>query len=152
MMRPIERAVPADELTPAAFERRRRSAELWQLLDVREAWELGLAELPGAVHIPMSEIPDRHVELDRNQPVAVLCHSGVRSARVAAYLLELGFETRSVLASPIRGGGKVLGVIEVLNKRDGTLFSHHDLTLLSLMCRFSGELLHSLIRQSLDAR
>ena len=65
--------------------------------------------------------------------------------------LELGFETRSVLASPIRGGGKVLGVIEVLNKRDSSLFSHHDLTLLSLMCRFSGELLHSLIRQSLES-
>ena len=65
--------------------------------------------------------------------------------------LELGFETRSVLASPIRGGGKVLGVIEVLNKRDSCLFSHHDLTLLSLMCRFSGELLHSLIRQSLES-
>ena len=64
---------------------------------------------------------------------------------------EFGFETRSVLAAPIRGGGKVLGVIEVLNKRSGNLFSHHDLTLLTLMCRFSGELLHSLIRQSLDS-
>jgi GAF domain-containing protein len=64
---------------------------------------------------------------------------------------ELGFDTRSVLASPIRGGGKLLGVIEVLNKRDGNLFSHHDLRLLSLMCRFSGELLHSLIQQNLDA-
>lgn len=64
--------------------------------------------------------------------------------------VALGFETRSVLAAPIRGGGKVLGVVEVINKRNGSLFSHHDLTLLSLMCRFSGELLHSLIRQSLE--
>ena len=48
------------------------------------------------------------------------------------------------------GGGKVLGVIEVLNKRDGNLFNHSDLTLLTLMCRFCGELLNTLIQQQSD--
>ena len=63
----------------------------------------------------------------------------------AAVDTDLGFTTRSILAAPIIGGGKVLGVIEVLNKRGGVRFEEHDLTLLGLMCRFSGELLHSLI-------
>ena len=85
--------MPADELTPEAFVERRRSGELWQLLDVREAWELELAGIPGAVHIPMSEVVGRHGELHRDQPVAVLCHSGVRSAQVANYLLAQGFGT-----------------------------------------------------------
>ena len=61
---------------------------------------------------------------------------------------ELAFITKSVLAAPILGGGRVLGVIELLNKRDQGLFSTGDQTLLTLMCRFAGELLYTLIRQS----
>jgi sigma-B regulation protein RsbU (phosphoserine phosphatase) len=61
---------------------------------------------------------------------------------------EFGFKTRSMLAAPVIGGGKVLGVVEVLNKHDGKLFNQDDQTLLTLMCRFSGELLYSVIRQN----
>lgn len=61
---------------------------------------------------------------------------------------EFGFKTRSMLAAPVVGGGQVLAVIEVLNKHDGKLFNHDDQTLLTLMCRFSGELLTSVIQQN----
>ncbi len=61
---------------------------------------------------------------------------------------EFGFKTRSMLAAPVIGGGQVLGVIEVLNKQDGRLFNHDDQRLLTLMCRFSGELLTSVIQQN----
>ena len=61
---------------------------------------------------------------------------------------EFGFKTRSMLAAPVIGGGQVLGVIEVLNKHDSRLFNHDDQTLLTLMCRFSGELLTSVIQQN----
>jgi GAF domain-containing protein len=60
---------------------------------------------------------------------------------------EFDFRTQSVLAAPIIGGGRLLGVIEVLNKNDGKLFTMGDQTLLSLMCRFSGELLYTMIQQ-----
>ena len=49
-------------------------------------------------------------------------------------------------AAPIVGGGRVLGVIELLNKHDGAVFNAGDQTLLNLMCRFAGELLYTLIR------
>ncbi len=61
---------------------------------------------------------------------------------------EFEFKTKSMLAAPIIGGGQVLGVIEVLNKRDGKLFNTDDQTLLTLMCRFSGELLNTMIQQN----
>ena len=61
---------------------------------------------------------------------------------------EFSFKTRSMLAAPVIGGGKVLGVVEVLNKHDGKLFNQDDQTLVTLMCRFSGELLNSVIRQN----
>lgn len=62
--------------------------------------------------------------------------------------VELGFRTQSVLAAPMIGGGRVLGVIEALNKHDGQLFSTVDQTLLTLISRFAGELLHGVLSQA----
>ena len=41
--------------------------------------------------IPMHAIPPRIAELDRDQPIAVLCHHGSRSMQVAAFLVQQGF-------------------------------------------------------------
>ena len=67
-----------------------------QLLDVREADELVLAKLPGALHIPMDQIPGRLGELDRTTPVAVICRSGNRSAQVTDHLNRAGFRAHDV--------------------------------------------------------
>jgi len=40
----------------------------------------------------MAEIPARIAELDASLAVAVLCHSGGRSAQVANYLVQAGFD------------------------------------------------------------
>lgn len=56
----------------------------------------------------------------------------------------LEFRTESILAVPIVGGGSVLGVIEVLNKKHGQRFSQADKSLLMLLGRVSGEVCHSL--------
>ncbi|HLU07713.1 MAG TPA: rhodanese-like domain-containing protein [Woeseiaceae bacterium] len=85
-----------EELTPAELVARCRAGELWQLLDVREPWEVAIASIEETdqmptKHIPMSEIPVRHTELEESEPVAVLCHSGARSARVAGFLAQQGY-------------------------------------------------------------
>jgi len=61
------------------------------LLDVREHDELAIAAVAGALHIPMREIPARLAELDAAKPLVVMCHSGGRSRRVAAFLQGNGF-------------------------------------------------------------
>ena len=61
--------------------------------------------------------------------------------------VEFDYHTSSLLAAPLLGGNRLLGVVEVINKQDGKLFSTGNLTLLTLMCRFAGELLHSLISE-----
>jgi rhodanese-related sulfurtransferase len=80
-------------MTPAELEKRLNSGELWLVLDVREAWEVNIARVSVAMEMPMAQIPVRFGELDPAGPVAVLCHSGVRSARVAAWLVQQGFRT-----------------------------------------------------------
>ncbi len=62
------------------------------LLDVREPWEVAICSFPGAVHIPMREIPARLDELDGSRPLVCACHHGGRSAKVALFLEQNGFE------------------------------------------------------------
>lgn len=72
---------------------RLRRGERIQLVDVREERELEMARLPHPVlHLPLSrsqewmaELPQR---LDPEQPVAVLCHAGVRSWHFSCWLIE----------------------------------------------------------------
>ena len=62
-----------------------------RVLDVREARELDICQLEGALHIPMSEIPAHVDDLPTNQPLVVLCHHGARSQMVVDFLRDAGF-------------------------------------------------------------
>ena len=63
------------------------------LLDVREPWEVRIAaiRLPGSatLNLPMGQIPQRLAELDPAQPILCICHHGMRSAQVVAFLERL---------------------------------------------------------------
>jgi rhodanese-related sulfurtransferase len=62
------------------------------VLDVREARELDICRLEGALHIPMAEIPARTDELPTNQLLVVVCHHGARSQMVVDFLRNAGFD------------------------------------------------------------
>lgn len=62
-----------------------------QLVDVREPNEVSAGTLPGAINIPVGELPARATELDQNRRVVLLCRSGGRSANAAEFLTKLGF-------------------------------------------------------------
>lgn len=80
------------EIAPADLKQRLERGERPLIVDVREPWEVAAASLPGAVNIPMGEIPSRLAELDPDRETIVLCHHGIRSAQVAMYLARNGFE------------------------------------------------------------
>lgn len=67
------------------------------LLDIREAFELEMASIEGAVHIPMREIPARLAEIPKDRPVLVICHSGGRSAVAAQWLAARGYKAENVV-------------------------------------------------------
>jgi diguanylate cyclase (GGDEF)-like protein len=48
-----------------------------------------------------------------------------------------GFQTKSIIGVPLKSGGKVFGVIELINKLDGTLFTALDLKLLTTIADFA---------------
>lgn len=79
-----------------------------QLLDVREAWEFGLARLPGARLIPLAELPSRVGELDPQLPVIVYCHHGIRSWHAACFLERNGFTNVGNLAGGIDAWSRLI--------------------------------------------
>jgi len=62
------------------------------LLDVREPWEQQICAIPGSLAMPLSQIAARASEVDANGPVVCVCHHGNRSARVAMFLLQKGYQ------------------------------------------------------------
>lgn len=71
------------------------------LLDVRELWEVETARLADAKLMPMGDVASRaHQELDPDDHIVVVCHYGVRSLNVAAWLRQQGFEK----AQSVSGG------------------------------------------------
>jgi rhodanese-related sulfurtransferase len=76
------------------------------VLDVREPWELEIASLPFARHIPMDQITDRIGELDPAQPITVICRAGGRSLTVARYLVRHGFQSVANLTGGILAWGE----------------------------------------------
>lgn len=80
-----------EEIEPKALFDAMDSGELWQVIDVREPWEIEIAKIRGTIDIPMGNLTNRLDELDPSKATAVLCHSGVRSLRVATFLAANGF-------------------------------------------------------------
>jgi rhodanese-related sulfurtransferase len=62
------------------------------LLDVREDDEWAAGHAPGAVHVPMQEIPMRMGEIPLDETVVVTCRMGGRSSQVTAFLRAQGYD------------------------------------------------------------
>ena len=79
------------EIRVEELKSRRDRGEHPLVIDVREDWELQLACIPDVVHVPMSQIPARLGEFQRDAEMIVMCHAGGRSMRVAHFLANQGF-------------------------------------------------------------
>jgi rhodanese-related sulfurtransferase len=62
------------------------------LLDVRESHEWSAGRAPGALHVPLADLPDRVGDLDPTRRVVCVCRSGGRSRRATAFLVEHGID------------------------------------------------------------
>jgi len=90
--------ISARELKEIFTQGRRESCIL---LDVREPWEHEEARIEGSILMPMGDVSSRALqELDPDSHVVAICHHGVRSMSVTAWLREQGFEQ----AQSLRGG------------------------------------------------
>src|ERR1035437_741799 len=88
------------EISPAEAAELLRENKV-KLIDVREPWEFESARIAGSVLMPMGDVPARAPqELDPDERMVVLCHHGMRSMSVTAWLRNQGFEQ----VQSLRGG------------------------------------------------
>jgi hydroxyacylglutathione hydrolase len=76
-------AIDRQALAPAVDERS------VAVVDVRTAAEWAAGHLPGAIHVPLGELPSRLGEVPADRPVGVHCQAGGRAA-IAASVLRAG--------------------------------------------------------------
>ena len=88
------------DLTPKEFRDCLVDDEV-TLVDVREKWEFDICQIKGAILIPMGEITENYVNLNKNKKIALYCHSGIRSMHVADFLLSKGFQSLANLQGGI---------------------------------------------------
>jgi rhodanese-related sulfurtransferase len=62
-----------------------------RVLDVREPWEFQRGRVPGAISVPLQQLPGQTTQLTHDKPYAVICESGHRSASATDFLLGQGF-------------------------------------------------------------
>lgn len=68
------------------------------VLDVRERYEWDEGHIPGAMHIPLGELPLRVGELPGDRPIYTVCHLGVRSLQAIDILENAGYRGAMSLA------------------------------------------------------
>ena len=66
------------------------------VLDVREPYEFELASPQASeafeiIRMPMRSVPEGADALDKDRPIACLCHHGARSMQVAMFLENMGY-------------------------------------------------------------
>ncbi len=84
------------------------------IVDVREPAEFDICRIPGAVLIPLAQLPMRLHELDRSQEIVLQCKVGGRSALATALLRAAGFRH----ARNLKGG--ILAWIEQVDPSQTT--------------------------------
>ncbi len=89
------------QTTVFEVQERKTNGSSFFLLDVREPWEYEVSNL-GGVNIPLGQLPERLTEIPKDKEVVVMCRSGARSERAAAFLLQNGFSTVCNMTGGIR--------------------------------------------------
>jgi hydroxyacylglutathione hydrolase len=92
-----------DTITVQRLCRRLDTTEETLVLDVRSDEEVEAMPIPGAVHVPIKQIPKRMDEVPSSGELCVFCGSGVRAVVVASLLRRAGRENARVVLGGIAG-------------------------------------------------
>ncbi len=88
-----------EELEEFEVDVRPRQLQAWlddhqefDILDIREPFELQQGHLAKSIFVPMNDVPNEYHHLSTTKPVVVVCAAGMRSWSVAQYLRNQGMD------------------------------------------------------------
>jgi hydroxyacylglutathione hydrolase len=101
----------SSRLTAATLAARRADVSDLVIVDVRNPGEVTNGAIPGALHVPLTQLVHRVDELDATRPTVAYCASGYRSVIAASWLSANGF----VDVSDLLGGYTEWAATQVLD-------------------------------------
>ena len=90
-----------ETITPEQLDARIKRGDALRLIDVREPIEHEIAHIAGAELLPLSRFDEWAGALNPEEETVVMCHHGIRSAQVCAFLSRQGFKQLYNLAGGI---------------------------------------------------
>jgi rhodanese-related sulfurtransferase len=93
---------------PSDIKAKLAKKEQITLVDVRELSEWQQGHISGAKHIPLSELPVRKGELNKNQRNVMICQSGGRSSRACKYLSDEGYQVANMFGGMSQWSGETV--------------------------------------------
>jgi len=96
---------PETTISVAELKEQLKTDSSLVVLDVRTPAELksSLGKIDGVINIPLQELEERMEELEtyRDNQMAVICRSGMRSGKATEILTKNGFNVKNVLGGMI---------------------------------------------------
>jgi rhodanese-related sulfurtransferase len=66
------------------------------VVDLRQPWEYSGGHIPGAVNIPMMQLPGRISEISKEHTVVMQCYHGFSSLDASGFLIENGWDEERI--------------------------------------------------------
>lgn len=98
------------------YEEWKENQDEYTFLDIRENDEILTGKIPGAVHIPLTELRERHNELDRDKTYLTFCAVGLRGYVAERILKQKGFNVKNLL-----GGFRIMQEMESQPELESTI-------------------------------
>jgi phage shock protein E len=76
------------QISPAELDQKKGMT----LLDVRTDKEYNQGHIPGAIHVPLTEIGDKVKKLKKDKEIVVFCQNGNRSIWAIKRLMGMGYK------------------------------------------------------------
>jgi len=89
-----------------------------RLVDVREPDEYTSGHVPGALSVPLGQVPDRIAECcPTNETTYLICRSGARSANAGEFLADRGHDVVNVIGGTMAWIASGREVVEGVSPR-----------------------------------
>ncbi|WP_079707851.1 FAD-dependent oxidoreductase [Paraliobacillus ryukyuensis] len=79
-------------ITPGELLDRINHGEAFQIIDTRAPKQYDVANVAGAINIPLAQLREKATELDHNLPTVTYCNKGVTGNAAQNVLLNMGFK------------------------------------------------------------
>jgi rhodanese-related sulfurtransferase len=95
------------QIFPHQVEEMLKQGKNVSIIDVREAEEVAHGKIPGARHIPLSQLGNRFNEIEKEKEHILVCRSGNRSGMACEFLASQGYNVINMVGGMLEWTGEI---------------------------------------------